>query len=260
MYLFLERGEGREIEREKNIDEREKHQWVASHKPQPSPGPQPRHVRQPEIKPVTFQFTGGRPIHWATLIRAILIFKIFYSFTLETGEGREKESERKIKVRNIDWLPFVRVPGENQTCNPGLCPDQEPDWESNRQPFVLQNDAQPVSHTDQGKDILIWRAYFNVNTIYRLCPEGMQQCNKENRDIYWRRYKIQGTLYIRQWCLSSLQTRHLGTSEFSQLSSAALSYFPESHWWSKISSLSKVILVLGKTRSCMVPNLGYRGS
>ena len=37
--------------------------------------------------------------------------------------------------------------------------------------------------------------------------------------------------------------------------SAALWYFPESHWWSKISSLSKVILVLGKARSCRVPNL-----
>ena len=36
-------------------------------------------------------------------------------------------------------------------------------------------------------------------------------------------------------------------TQFSQLPSAALSYFPESHQWSEISSLSKVILVLGKT-------------
>ena len=42
--------------------------------------------------------------------------------------------------------------------------------------------------------------------------------------------------------------------------SAAPWYFPESHWQSEISSLSKVILVLGKARSRRVPNLGYRGA
>ena len=41
-------------------------------------------------------------------------------------------------------------------------------------------------------------------------------------------------------------------TQFSQSPSAALSYFPESHQQSKISSLSKVILVLGKTRSLRV--------
>ena len=47
---------------------------------------------------------------------------------------------------------------------------------------------------------------------------------------------------------------------FSQLPSAAPSYFPESHWWSEISSLSKVILVLGEARSCRAPNLSCRGA
>ena len=37
----------------------------------------------------------------------------------------------------------------------------------------------------------------------------------KNRDIYWRRYKIQGTLYIRQWHLSLLWSSHLGTSHSS---------------------------------------------
>ena len=45
-------------------------------------------------------------------------------------------------------------------------------------------------------------------------------------------------------------------TQFSQLPSAAPSYFPESHWRSQISSLSKVILGLGKARSHRVPNLG----
>ena len=66
-------------------------------------------------------------------------------------------------------------------------------------------------------------------------------------------------------------------TQFSQLPSAAPSYFPESHWWAEISSLSKgewwgrngdnctwiiifflkVILVWGKARSHSTPNLGY---
>ena len=37
----------------------------------------------------------------------------------------------------------------------------------------------------------------------------------KNRDMYWRRYKIQETVYIGQWCLSPLQSRHLGTSHSS---------------------------------------------
>ena len=51
---------------------------------------------------------------------------------------------------------------------------------------------------------------------------------------------------------------NLGLTQFSQSLSAALLYFPESHWWSEICSLSKVILVLGKARSRRAPNLGYK--
>ena len=36
-----------------------------------------------------------------------------------------------------------------------------------------------------------------------------------NTDIYWRRYKTQETLYIGQWHLSPLQSRHLGISHSS---------------------------------------------
>ena len=48
-------------------------------------------------------------------------------------------------------------------------------------------------------------------------------------------------------------------TQLSHLPSAAPLYFPESHLWSEISSLSKVILVWGKARSHRVPNLGCRG-
>ena len=49
-------------------------------------------------------------------------------------------------------------------------------------------------------------------------------------------------------------------TQFSQTPSAARSYSPESHWQSEISSLSKVILVLGKARSHRAPSLGCRGA
>ena len=78
----------------------------------------------------------------------------------------------------------------------------------------------------------------------------------KNRHIYWR-YKIKEKLCIGQWCLSPLQSRHLGTYTFLPI---AMSYFSESHWLSEISSYSKVILVLGKAKSHRVSNLACRGT
>ena len=90
--------------------------------------------------------------------------------------------------------------------------------------------------------------------IYVIFPKGIQPCNMKSWDICWR-YKIQ-EMYIGQWRPSPL---HLGTwdlTQFSQLPSVAPSYFPESHQQSEASSLSKVILVLGKARSHRALNLG----
>ena len=89
---------------------------------------------------------------------------------------------------------------------------------------------------------------------------------KKNRDIYCRRYKIQETLCTGQWCLSPLQTRHLGTSHSSpschQLSHCiflnlndGLKSLPKINL-----SKMKVILVLGKARHHRVPTLGFRGA
>ena len=46
--------------------------------------------------------------------------------------------------------------------------------------------------------------------------------------------------------------------QFSQSPLAPSLYFPEFHWQSEIFFLSKVILVLGKTRRWMAPNLSCR--
>ena len=68
--------------------------------------------------------------------------KIIYLF-LERGEGREKDMERNIKVRNIDWLLLIYSPPGDWTSNPGMCPDRE----SNQRLLGLQDDAQPSRTT-----------------------------------------------------------------------------------------------------------------
>ena len=93
-------------------------------------------------------------------------------------------------------------------------------------------------------------------TYRQVCPESIHPCTIKHRDIYWRRCKIQEMLYTGQWWLSSLQSRHLGTSH----SSLSLHQLPLYCIFLNPSSLSKVILVLGKTRSCRVPNLGCSGT
>ena len=120
--------------------------------------------------------------------------------------------------------------------------------------------------------IQFWQGHLlNVHCRYEVCPESIHPCTMKKRDIY-RRYKTQEILYIGQWHLSPLQSRHHRTSRSSpsvsstvhntlqnlllESPSAAPSYFPKCHPWSEISSLSKVILVLGKARSRRVPNLG----
>ena len=84
-------------------------------------------------------------------------------------------------------------------------------------------------------------------TPYEVCPEVIQLCNMKNRDIYWRRYKIQETLYKGQWYLNPLWSRHTGISN----SSPNCHQLPPQSY---IASLSQVILVLEKARSCRVPN------
>ena len=63
IYLFLERGEGREKERDGNIDVRET--WIAclSRAPNWEPGPQPRQVPPLGIKSAIFGFAGWDSIH-----------------------------------------------------------------------------------------------------------------------------------------------------------------------------------------------------
>ena len=72
------------------------------------------------------------------------------------GVGRERENERerereREKERDIVWLPLVSAPTGDQTCNLGVCPDQE----SNQQPLGGRHSNQP-SHPVRAKAFLNW--------------------------------------------------------------------------------------------------------
>ena len=74
---FSEKGEGREKERERNINVREIHWLVASHMhPDQGPNLKPRHVPWLKIEPITLHFAECCPTRWATPVRAWkIIFK-----------------------------------------------------------------------------------------------------------------------------------------------------------------------------------------
>ena len=85
------------------------------------------------------------PPHWAPFCFLIL----FLFLILERRERLEKERERNIDMReNSNWLPSVRDLTREQTFNRAIYPDRElnpqPNWESNRKPPGLQDDAQPT--------------------------------------------------------------------------------------------------------------------
>ena len=78
-YIFIERGEGKEKERERNIDMWEILRLVVLYTPNWGPGRQPWHVPWLEIKPMTLWFTGQHSTHWTTLARAsFCIFGFLY--------------------------------------------------------------------------------------------------------------------------------------------------------------------------------------
>ena len=67
----------------------------------------------------------------------IWIFKIFKDFIylfLEIREGREKERERNIDVREKQSVTSRRLPTRDPAHTPGMCSDRK----RNQQPFSLQ--------------------------------------------------------------------------------------------------------------------------
>ena len=75
IYLFVERREGREKERERNTDTWETHRLVAAHMPSTgAPGTQSRHVPWLGFESATFWFTVQCSISWAPPARVISFY------------------------------------------------------------------------------------------------------------------------------------------------------------------------------------------
>ena len=94
--IYLERGEGKEKERERRETSL---CGCPSRVPNWGPGLQPRHVPWLGIEPVIFCFTGPCSIHWAIPARAGIFFIYLFSFIDSRERRREKERERIIAVR-----------------------------------------------------------------------------------------------------------------------------------------------------------------
>ena len=112
IYLFLERGEGRKKERERNFNV-----WLPLvHPPTGGPGLQPRHVPWLIIDLVTFCFTVRHSIHWATPARVIYQFFKTWLLLLEKFRCRYVLFKYFVVIENIweisyqclhvaEWLP-----------------------------------------------------------------------------------------------------------------------------------------------------------
>ena len=102
---------------------------------------------------------------------------------------------------------------------------------------------------------ILWHSHTGIAQIFpvhKVCPEGIQPRNiKKKIEILIEedtgtRNTVQKTMMPQ----SPSKRASWDLTQFSQSASAAPLYCPDCHRWSEISSLSKVILVLGKARSC----------
>ena len=96
--------EGREKEKERNIDVREKHQSVASHiHSNRGPNLQPRRVPWLGTEPATLWSTEQCPTHWATLVRAAS--RLLHTEKWEeTGISQERPNRKALFLQGPDCV------------------------------------------------------------------------------------------------------------------------------------------------------------
>ena len=88
----------------------------------------------------------------------------FHLFVFREREGREKDMERNISVREKHGsvASCMRPATGDQTCSPHMCPDQELNW----RPFTLQDDAQPTEPHWSGCDTF-WKEAAPTQSLRR---------------------------------------------------------------------------------------------
>ena len=194
IYLFLEIGEGKEKEREGNIDVREIHQLVASCMPliqdlAHNPGMCPDW----ELNQWPFSLQAGTQ---STEPHQPELNFFFFNFVYR-GKGRKKERER-----NINRVPLICAPTGDRTHSLGMCPNRESSW----WPLALQDDAQRLSYTSQGCNFcvlsvkfctyfLVWTFkyywnFLNPHFYFIIClilTQGYVYWFRERETLMWER-------------------------------------------------------------------------
>ena len=118
-----------------------------------------RHVSQGRVRRWRFR-TRALPVPSCVDFLNVCLFltKDFIYLFLEKGDGKEKERKRETVMcqRNDDRWPFTHVLFEDQTYNPGMCPDRV----SNQWPFSLLDDTQPTEPHRSGLFLFFFKNNF----------------------------------------------------------------------------------------------------
>ena len=84
-----------------------------------------------------------------SLLFLYIFFKDFIDLFLERGEMRERQKQQCERETLISCP--LQAPQLGETCNPGMCPDQE----SSQRPFALWGNAQPAEPCLSGLYIFV---------------------------------------------------------------------------------------------------------
>ena len=187
LFIYF-RQRGREKWRREGEMERHLNVWLPVTHPLLGtwPGPQPRHVPQPGIKPATLWLTGWRSIHLAIPARAPLLvnkprevvsgswFQVFGGFLdliyllVERGE-REGEKHQCVRDTSIGCLSHT--PNWRPGLQPRhLQPRHVPDGELNQQPFRSQASTPSTAPHQPGLGFRFYRAASVLSCSLIFCP------------------------------------------------------------------------------------------
>ena len=140
---------------------------------------------------------------------------ILFIYFLERGEGREKEKERNINVREIHQLVAAYMARTGHLARkPGMCPD----WESNLRPFGSQANTQSTELHQPGriKAVILFLGLYPQDLVtshktHLLIPFSWKVFNIRILGVIWT-FRPQHSFIKLQLCVQKQgcnQTKHI---------------------------------------------------